>query len=78
MKAILFRFASVLESLPSNFTKHSREQNRDRRRIFPILACSQEVVDRTDPGFFGTVWRFTDFCQQLNVGALYLQSLLKY
>jgi hypothetical protein len=36
------------------------------------------MVDRADPVFFGVVWRFADFCQQLNAGSVYLQSVLKY
>ncbi len=36
------------------------------------------MVDRADPVFFGAVWRFADFCQQLNAGSVYLQSVLKY
>ena len=36
------------------------------------------MVDRADPGFFGAAWRFGDFCQQLNSGSVYLQSVLKY
>ena len=36
------------------------------------------MVDRTDPVFFAAVWRFADFCQQLNAGSVYLQSVLKY
>jgi hypothetical protein len=36
------------------------------------------MVDRADPGFFGPAWRFGDFCQQLNPGSVYLQSVLKY
>ena len=34
------------------------------------------MVDRADPGFFGAAWRFGDFCQQLNAGSVYLQSVL--
>ena len=36
------------------------------------------MVDLADPGFFGAAWRFSDFCQQLGAGAVYLQSFLKY
>jgi hypothetical protein len=35
------------------------------------------MVDLADPVFFGAAWRFGDFCQQLGVGAVYLQSILK-
>src|ERR1700736_3950392 len=35
------------------------------------------MVDRADPGFSGAAWRFVDFCQQLNAGSVYLQSVLK-
>jgi len=36
------------------------------------------MVDRADSGFLGAAWGFGDFCQQLNAGSVYLQSVLKY
>ena len=35
------------------------------------------MVDSADPGFYGTAWRFADFCQQLYAGSPYLQFVLK-
>jgi hypothetical protein len=35
------------------------------------------MVDSADPGFYGAAWRFTDFCQHLFAGSVYLQLVLK-
>ena len=35
------------------------------------------MVDSADPGFYGAAWRFSDFCQQLSAGSVYLQFVLK-
>lgn len=35
------------------------------------------MVDSADLGFYGAAWRFTDFCQQLFAGSVYLQFVLK-
>lgn len=34
------------------------------------------MVDSADPGFYGAARRFTDFCQQLYAGSVYLQFIL--
>lgn len=36
------------------------------------------MVDSADPGFYGAAWRFTDFCQHLYAGSVYLQLVLKF
>ena len=36
------------------------------------------MVDSADLGFYGAAWRFTDFCQQLYAGSVYLQFVLKF
>jgi hypothetical protein len=35
------------------------------------------MVDSADLGFYGAAWRFTDFCQHLYAGSVYLQFVLK-
>ena len=35
------------------------------------------MVDSADLGFHGVAWRFTDFCQHLFAGSVYLQLVLK-
>jgi hypothetical protein len=35
------------------------------------------MVDSADLGFYGAAWRFTDFCQHLYAGSVYLQLVLK-
>jgi hypothetical protein len=35
------------------------------------------MVDSADLGFYGAAWRFTDFCQHLSAGSVYLQFILK-
>ena len=35
------------------------------------------MVDSADFGFYGAAWCFSDFCQQLSAGSVYLQFVLK-
>ena len=35
------------------------------------------MVDSADLGFYAAAWRFTDFCQHLYAGSVYLQFVLK-
>ena len=30
------------------------------------------MVDSADLGFYGAAWHFSDFCQQLSAGSVYL------